>query len=286
MSGQYQFLDQARAFLQHYVPDTVAVPAAYGSAGLMVVLGLGLAVLGAKLARFSLTLAFAGAGAIVGAAVSDLLHISTPICAVAGGVVLGIVGLALHRLWVGLAAAVMFGSLAAGVVGYQGAWPHLMRYEAPPPIVATTPGQPREAYTDAELLSDLKAGGADLDQWWQGDFRRWRDGFRSYVSENEPGFEKRAGLITAGGALFGLLFGLIAARAAAVVMTSFLGTVMMLSGAGVLVMQLQPELYLGARNHPQFMTGVAGTILLGSLILQGLLSRANKSRRRAPKAAG
>ena len=104
--------EQARMFFEHHVSPEVTVPLFIAMPIGLIVVGLGLAVLGAKMAKPALAIAFTlagivGGGLVLGAATG----VAPGIGMLIGGLVCGVCGYLLHRLWVGLAAAVLISAV-------------------------------------------------------------------------------------------------------------------------------------------------------------------------------
>ncbi len=98
-----------------------------------------------------------------------------------------------------------------------------------------------------------------------------------YTNENDKGGIRRLALLSGCAGLFGLLLGLFAVRFTLVAVTSLVGTLMISAGAIGLAQQWQPQMYEAVLNHPQALGIAGGTFLLGSIILQTLLTRPDKA---------
>src|SRR3990172_2006796 len=121
-------LEQARLFVVQHAP-TDALRGAVPAALIFLAAGIGLSVLGAKLARFGVTTAFVVLGGVAGAKFGQEMDFHPLICVLAGGLLIGVIAYQTFRLWVGLGAAVVFSSLVLGTFGYQRVVPYVAEFE-------------------------------------------------------------------------------------------------------------------------------------------------------------
>ncbi len=264
MDALSQLGDQVRMFLDQHVPPVAMVTSAITA----VVIGLGLSVLGAKLARFAMTAVFALGGAAVGALISGEWAVSVPLSMLVGGGFAGVIGFFFHRLWIGLITALLFAGIIGGGVGLRSLAPMLADYEQMPAIVQTTASS-GFSIPDPDTQAD----------YLNPEFRRWAQGFWSYAQGQDLRIQEKLSLVTVGAALVGFLLGALAVRFTLILVTAILGTAMVTSGLAALAQQYQPDLVQASIDHPQIGALAWGIFLVGSLVVQTLLTSSDKSSR-------
>jgi hypothetical protein len=270
MNALEQITQQISSLAEHHLPEEAAVPVFIAAPAALVVLGLLTAVLGAKLARPSIALGFAIGGATIGVVAGQALAVSMPLCAAIGAVVFGISGFVLLRLWVGVATCVLFAAIAAGSYGAHHAMPHLRSYSEPAPPAITTPEY--RFSTPEPRVQELHLNP---------EFNAWLEDLYTHVTSKEVNLERNMVLSAVAAGVFGLLLGLMAVRFTLVILTSVMGTAALIAGASTLLCHHRPELYHAALAHPGALAIACGAFLLGSLVLQALLTRSHKSRKPA-----
>ena len=127
-NGIETILEQARLFFVQHAP-TDALRAAIPAALIFLVAGVGLSVLGAKLARFGITSAFVVLGGALGVRFGQEMGFNSLICALVGAFLIGVIAYQTFRLWVGVGAAIVFSSLVLGAFGYQRVVPYVEEFE-------------------------------------------------------------------------------------------------------------------------------------------------------------
>ena len=268
MNALEQITEQVRLLAEHHLPTETAVPVFVVGPAVLVILGLLTAVLGAKLARPTIALGFAIGGAAFGGAAGQMLAVSVPLCAVIGAAVFGVSGFVLLRLWVGVATCVLFSVIAAAGYGTHRALPHLESYAEPAPPAVVSPehrfGTPEPRIQELHLNPE---------------FNEWLEDLYRHVTSNDATLQRNLVLSAALAGIVGLILGLVAVRFTLIVLTSMIGTALLIGGTTVLACHYKPEFYRAAMAHPEALGMACGTFLLGSLVLQGLLTRSNKSRR-------
>ncbi|MFH0982978.1 MAG: hypothetical protein V2A79_15770 [Planctomycetota bacterium] len=263
-----QFVDQVQRLWQTHVPPEYQVPVLPVAVG-MLLFGVGVSVLGAKLARFGITCGFAGVGVLVALALAPAIGVSTVAALVVGVLLAGGIGYALFRLWVGLAAAVFFSAVALGVYGSQVVAPHFIAYDPAATFNGTfsLPDPSADDTTAERALSDMRA---------------WADDFWLYVQSREADVNRRILGIGLGAALVGLLLGMMLPRLILIVASSVVGTLMVMSGLAGLAARSRIDLPQAAGQHGR-VVAVAGLVfLLASLLLQTLLTRKTPPRAALP----
>ena len=255
-------IEQARLFIVQHAPPGLlgeAVPAAI----LTLLAGITVAVLGAKLSRPTLTVACAVAGGFVGGYIGRQTTLPTPVCVGFGALMLAVIGYQAFRLWVGLAAAVVFSGLALGTFGYVRVLPHVAAFEngsAPAPIAE---GESFVVLTPAEQASYVHPQPEE-----------WVRSCWSYVAQQDASIPKTGRALGLVALVTGLCFGLVASRWALILSTSLVGTVLVVSAIAELLSQFAPEeSYQALHQRPLVAAIAAGAFLLGSLVLQTLLTR-------------
>lgn len=268
-----QLGEQARMFFAHHVPTEVSMPLFIAMPIGLIVVGLGLSVLGAKMAKPALAVAFTLAGVVGGGLVlGAATGVAPGIGMLIGGLVCGVTGYMLHRLWVGLAAAVLLSSLAGVGYGAQSLLPALQSYDVDFPHMAAAD---TDNFTVPETDREAKVFSTEFKQWVD-DSGDWGRGFWEHASAGDTRLTRYLPMIAIGAGLVGLVLGLLVPRFMMISLTSVMGVAFMTSGSAALTQQFEPVLYQSALGHPRAMGMACGALLLGSLILQTLLTRSDK----------
>ncbi len=245
--------------------------------------GLIVAVLGARLWRFTLTAAFILIGAGVGAQVASSFN-WMPLAGMAiGAAGIGMIAFKLYRIWVGIAAAAFFAVAAGSAVGYHDMVPQLRQF-GPPPAVSPnlTAGSANVADNDDERMAMAK-------RWWsqQGPaLDNWAQGFWAQATSQNQNVKRNFTISAAAAGIFGLILGIFSVRFTSVVITTVTGTVLLVGGASALVKAWKPEMFDNAFQHPNVIGTALGVFLLASFVLQMLLTRSDKPAKSAPEASG
>ena len=257
-----ELVDQGRLFAEQHVPAEVltrVVPVGVA----VVAAGVLISVLGARLVRPVLTLAFFGAGAAVAGRYANMVDIPPPVTMLLGGVLLGCFGYVLYRLWVGLLIAGVVVTVAMSVFGYYRILPEVPAFEA----IAS----PTEVDDSAVEFALLEPG--EQIEYNQRSPETWARDFWAHLTSRQADIGNKMAVIGAVAALAGLLLGLLATRGALIACTALVGTSLVMSGASLLASRLAPQIYTSALEQPRLVTGAWVGLLIASLVLQGLLNR-------------
>lgn len=266
MNDLSHILEQGQRFVEQHVPPD-AIPPVVPVAIVILAVGVLVSVLGARLIRPLLTIGFAAAGGWLVLKQVCTCFIPQPVAAVIGAILAGGLGYFLHRLWVGIGAAVLLTTLALGVFGYFQILPEVSTFEETSPTVAA-----REAGEFALLTPDEQR------QYMERSPEKWARDFWSHVTDRQAGVQRNVALIGGIAALVGLLIGACATRFALIVSTSLLGTSLVVTGTMLLGARLCGEAYRSALDQPNLLAGAGAGLLLSSLILQALLNRRRPER--------
>ncbi len=261
MSEVETIIEQARLFAVQHVPADVlssAVPAALG----MLVAGVGLSVLGAKLARFGLTAGFILIGGFLGLRFTQHFGFYPIVCILGGASLVGIIGYQTFRLWVGVGAAMVFSSIVLGTFGYQRVLPLVSEFEQSAQVKTLDSPVPFAIPTPQEQRDYLER----TPQQWAGDF--W-----AFVTQRDATVAKNAKAIALVALLTGLCMGIVAVRWALILATSLAGTVLVTTAMATLLTHSVPESYQAFQRNPALLGVGVGGFLVTSLILQTMLSR-------------
>ncbi|MEE9296655.1 MAG: hypothetical protein V3W34_17055 [Phycisphaerae bacterium] len=267
-----QVYERANLLIHNHVPDDVIVPVATIGAIGCIIAGLMVSVLGAKLARVVLTLGFGALGVGAGVIISQRADLPTAVATLVGAGCFGLLGYAFHRVWIGVLTGLFMVLAVNSTYGVRTIAPHLPAYEQ-------SHGAMPVAVADKFTTAAPHAQAGCLNP----EFTRWLKGFWDYTNENDKGGVRRLALLSGCAGLFGLLLGLFAVRFTLVAVTSLVGTLMISAGAMGLAQRWQPQMYEAVLNHPQSLGIAGGTFLLGSVILQTLLTRPDKAAPAATK---
>lgn len=257
--------ERAAFVVGQQTPDDVVVPLATAGAIVCLILGLMVSVLGAKLARFVLTLGFGVAGIGAGVFLGEQADLPTGLVAFGTAVGAGLIGFFMHRIWVGVLTGALMVLVVNSTYGVHTVAPHLPAFEA--------------HYGNMPFATARQISTADLRSRniINPEFTEWIKGFWDYTNVHEKRGLRHVAMLSGCAGLFGMLLGLFAVRFTLVIATSIVGTAMITGGAIGLAEQWQPQLYQAIIDHPQVLGISGGICLLGSIILQTLLTRPDKN---------
>ena len=249
-------IDQAKAFIEQNVSSGV-VNQSMLVAAVFLAAGVGLSVLGAKLARPGVVVALGALGAYGGWVFARESGLPSIVCTAVGAGMVGTIAHLTFRLWVGVAAAVVLSSAVLGTFSYQHIVPHVASFQDS--LTADT-GQfslpsPEE---QAEYRSRTPL--------------QWADQFWAYVTARDVHVGRNSALLGAGAALMGLFLGVVAMRWMLILSTSMVGTVFVTAAIGSIVFHLFPS-YRAIEVRPAVLSAGMGGFLVASLILQTMLTR-------------
>ena len=256
-----QFVEQVHGVWETHVPTQYQVSVFPVALGLLL-LGIGLSVLGAKLARAGITCGLGVAGALLALAFAPLIDVPTIVVILIGTFVAGGIGYGLFRLWVGLVAAAFFSAVAIGAYGSRAVVPHFVEYQSVQDFDGTFTLREAPGTFDSETSRDALA-----------DVRAWADDFWLYIQSKQVDVNRRILLLGVGSALLGLLLGALLPRLTLIVTTSVVGTIMVMSGLAALAARFQVDLPQAVGQHERVVATAGIVFLLASLLLQTLLTR-------------
>jgi len=252
-------LDQLRQLLEDSGRTdllTKSVPIAIVS----LVAGIGISVLGAKLARPGMTLALALIGAVLGASFASEAGFPAPLGSIVAAAMFAAIAHHTFPMWVGVATAAVFSSVALGTFGQQRVLPHYSEFreidwsEAAGSVQFAVPTpQQQEVYlsrTPKEYIQD----------------------FWTFATQKDASVAHDGKLLGIGAAVAGLFLGVIALRWMLILSTSLVGTALVITGVATVFSACVPGSY-EALNHPAAMGMCAGGFMVTSLIVQTLLTR-------------
>jgi len=258
-------LEQARLFFVQHAP-TDALRGAVPAALIFLVAGVGLSVLGAKLARFGITSAFVGLGGVLGFRFGQEMGFQPLICALVGAFLVGVIAYQTFRLWVGVGAAVVFSSLVLGTFGYRQVVPYVSEFQqgAQQPTI-------QSPITFAIPTVDEQNAHRERSP------RQWAEEFWAFVTQRDMNVARNTKALATVALLTGLCLGIVAVRWALILATSLVGTVLVTTAAATLLTRSVPESYQAFQNNPSLVGVGVGGFLVTSLILQTMLSRNSPS---------
>jgi hypothetical protein len=292
MTDYSPILENVGELIRQHLPQEIAVPVFTAGPVALAVFGLGMAVLGAKLSRFALTVAFGVVGVGLGIWVCQRADFSMVVGAPVGAIVFGVVGFALRRLWIGAIAAAMLVSIATGGYGYRAVLPHVESIAAMPDWVAPGAGQDVAdtlGFSKSAGTSTASSGRVSSGKYVVPDeqtqqahlnpaFTDWLDSVWTKATASDVNLKRNMLALAGGVGLFGLLVGLMAPRLTVVLLTSVVGTSMLISGLTAAARHWYPETYEASIQHPQALGVGCSLFLVGSLVLQFLLTRPDKAK--------
>lgn len=261
MNELQSVIDQLRLFTEQHIPPEMLPHIAWGAVA-VVLAGIGLCVLGAKLARFGITCVFVLIGGGIGLEFAHMASFPTAPCVALGAAAVATVAFLTYRLWVGVAAAVVLGGVALGVFGYQKVMPHVQDFD---PAVAWAASEQADEFTLLTPEQQEAYANPSADEWFRG---LWR-----HVSERDVAAPQYARAIGLAAVVIGLLIGVLAVRPTLILATSIIGTFFVASGLGALAQQYMPATYQAGFGHPVVMGVLLGALGISSVIVQTLLTR-------------
>lgn len=241
----------------------------YGSRVMLIalaalVLGISLAILGAKLARFSFTLGFIVLGGFAGKYFGEHYGIAPEICAALGALLIGVLGFLMFRVWAAVLAAAVLTAVVLGVFGFNRVLPHVQTYEPAAPSLSAVPAEvngPAAVPPDYGLSDARERAQQRLLDFWQ------------HVSSEDATVERVGQVLAIATGLLSLIIGLLSIRLALIVSTAIMGTVLVTVGFATLLAQTLPRVYQTGVENPVIMGMGVGALLVTSLIMQTLLTR-------------
>lgn len=261
MSELQPIVEHARAFFMQQLPADAAtriVPIAV----LFLMAGVGLSVLGAKLAKPAMTIAFVLAGAVAGWAFARQAEIPAAIGAIVAAGMFGTIAYLTFRMWVGLAAGVVLSVVALGTFGYRNVVPQVHEFEG---VVAWTPT------AGATQISAQDPSGNP--SYTEDNPAEWVSRFWAFVKARDASIEDQVRMVGLASLVVGAFLGVVAVRWMLIVTTSLVGTVCVVSGVTTLLTHWIPTSYPTMQSNPAVMGMGVGGFLVTSLILQTLLTR-------------
>ncbi len=265
MTDLSPIVEHVRDFVVHSVPPGMQERAVVVAAVFLAV-GIGLSVLGAKLARPVLTVFVASVGGLAGVFFARNAGFHEPVGQVIGGAVgmamFGTVALLTFRIWVGVITALVLSTIALGSFGYDRLAPHVAEFEGVVKSSTVDGGQKYVIPTPAEQQSyrDRTPG-------------QWAQEFWTFATGKDANLGVHSRLVGTGALAIGLFLGVVAMRWMLILSTSAAGTLLVTSGVATLVAHAVPGSYQAFARHPGILGMGIGAFMVTSLILQTLLTR-------------
>lgn len=243
-------------FWQNHGPwhpsDTQLVAFSVGS----IALGLLLAVWGEKMARAMVGLVMVCLGAWLGmwgmgrAGLEQVDWIGL----VVGALVMWALASVFYRMWLGILSGVLLAAAGLSIYGSASLAGPIKQYVTDPAARAT---EQIELPPPPDEVSDPYAAATDeLHKMW------------AYLKSRVPAMDVTVIVIVAAAGGLGLIFGLLAGRAAVVVWTAVLGTVLIFGGALALAARYKPAWFEAAGAHGAATMIAAGVACSASIGLQ------------------
>ncbi len=265
-----QLINQLQELIElgrlHLPPNAIPPPVFTGV--VMLLFGVGIAVLGARLARWFIAVVFAVGGITAGLAVSRDYGVNPLLSGLVGSLVLGSFGYVLHRLWVGLFAAVFLASIAMTALTAQEVLPYLPDFAR-----AETATAPAEFHTGTGEPPPA------VDWHHLNEYLR---NFGDYVVAREPNIRLHAGLAVIIAGLAGLLLGVFFVRLTLILFTAAFGSILIASGIGLLGPAIGIQVYQTAASRPDVTLLALVSFFIASLAIQTILTRPGSRTASAP----
>lgn len=253
-------IQTALDILRHNMPEALRLALPTGIIAL--IFGVTLGILGAKLARWFIAVSFVVLGLMAGLGMSRATNLSPFMCAIFGGLVVGGIGFALHRLLVGAFAGVFLAGVALSVFSTEKILPHLPDFkqslQVVPAGVEDFPPGPPATEAAAESWTRVKSVARQ---------------FGEYLVAKEPNVRKYGALIVLGAGLVGLLMGIFFCRLTLVLFTSAFATSLIATGLAMVGPAFGVDVYALSRSQPLLSAGGLAACFIILLILQSSLTR-------------
>jgi hypothetical protein len=257
-------LEQARLFAVQHAPAE-ALKGAIPAALVMLMAGIGLSVLGAKLAKFALTAGFVVVGGALGSWFAREFAFQPLVCVIVGGLLVGLIAYQTFRLWVGVAAALVFSSFVLGTFGYQRVVPYVSQFEQ------------QQVSVESPIQFALPSP-AEQEAYRSRTPRQWASEFWSFLKQQDATVARNTKALAIVAMLTGLCLGILAARWALILSTSLIGTALVTTAMATLLTKSVPASYQAFQNNPGLAGIGIGGFLVTSLVLQTMLSRKSPSK--------
>jgi MFS family permease len=241
------------------------LPPLLPTAIVMLLFGVGIGTLGAKLARWFSAVLFAVGGIAVGVAISRGYGIAPWTSALLGGFLFGSIGYVLFRLWVGVFAAAFLAVVAMTAFSSQEVMPHLSEFAHQQGIVAQAPSDAQSPAMTGE------ASPHGVVNWQHAEDYLHR--FGDYLMTKEPNVRKYAAVYVLAAGVVGLLMGVFLCRFTLILFTSALGAVLIGSGVTMLGSALGIDVYQACQSRPEMTSLALAAFFIVSVILQAVLTR-------------
>lgn len=233
-------------------------------AAIFLVGGIGLSVLGAKLAKPAMTTVLGLLGALGGVVFARHTGIHEAIGGLVGAVMFGMVSHLTFRLWVGVASALVLSALALGAFCYQEVVPLVKDFDRDG-MVTWSPVEGQQTFT----VPSPEQQAANV----QPKFKEWARDFWAFASQRDERLPINTQLVGFGAAALGLFLGVIAVRWMLILSTSIVGTGLVTTAVATTVAHYSPGSEQTFLNNAGVMGMGVGAFLVSSLILQTLLTR-------------
>jgi len=264
------YAEQLSEIIRQHIPGNLMPGTLPAAAIVILVFGVGISVLGAKLARWLITVAFAVGGLIGGMKLGGFADLSPIATAMIGAAAFGAVGFVMHRLWVGMFTGLFLASVAFGVLSTQMVLPHLdgfaeQQRAARIAMVQTEvtefePGQVGDAvHASSERLVDVGKS------------------FTNYVMERQPSLRKYGVITVIAFGAFGLLLGMFLCRLTLILFTAAFGTSLIATGMAMLGKDVHVDMLQLCQDRPEMSALALVAFFLFSVVLQTMLTRREPS---------
>ncbi len=262
MSDLSTLIDHAQALAAQHAPADLlneTVPLAV----MLLVAGVGLSVLGAKMARVASTFTFAGAGAVAGFYFARQSGYPMPVCIGAGALVFGVIGYQTMRFWVGVLTAAVLSAVALGAFGYQRVVPHMTEFDQSMQT-ETVNGEFTFSVPSPEQQAAYRSRSP----------KQWAQQFWAFATQRDGALEQGALTLGVVAVLTGLCLGVVAMRWALILSTALLGTSFVTAGMSTLVSHYWPEQgYEAFAARPAVFGAIIGGFFVSSFIVQTAITR-------------
>jgi len=259
------YAQQLAELFRLHAPDNV-VSATLPTAVFTLAFGVGICVLGAKLARWFITVVFAVGGLVAGFSMGGHFNLAPLVVALIGAGALGGLGFVMHRLWVGLATGLFLATVAFGVVSTKMVLPHVEEFRQ------------QQVETAKQEVTNFEPGpvGDVVKTGWD-EFWKMGDKFSAFILQKEPDVRKYGVITVIVAAGLGLLMGIFLCRLTLILFTAAFGTSLIGSGMAMLGRHVEVDMFQLCQERPDMTAAALACFFVFSIILQTLLTRKGAS---------
>lgn len=237
-------------------------PNLFAVAMVLLASGLLFGVFGARFARPFLSVVLGSGGLIIGAKVANHYAFPIPIGGLLGFAALAAICYHFHRVWVGVAVALLAGTIGSFGYGHDTVWPEFIAY-------ARTESMPEPPEPPAQVAPGIDIGGISIPNPWP-----YLKEFHRRFQISQPEESKFSLGILSVCVILGFLFGALYTRWALILSCATIATILICSGTATFADRfVEPGWEARLSPHPIGTLGFIGCCLLLSTLAQYRLTQ-------------